>query len=413
MPIRTYVFRLRPTRAQHAALETVLTDQRRLYNAALEERIGAWRNGKVSIGFNDQTKSLTRIRGFDESYGGVPYNISKWTLKRLDDAMKAFFRRVRSGQKPGFPRFRSAARWASFGFHQKDGLRLKGNRLLFSGGITDGIRVKMHRRLPDGAIVKSAIFTKEVGIWRAALSCEVPVSAANDGGTTIGTTIGIDVGVAHLATDSNGRHYVNIRAGGDRARRVRRAQRALARCRRASRGRGKVLARLKREQRSLRNARNTHLHDVSSAIARSASTIFVEDLRLRNMTRSARGSVAEPGVNVRQKAGLNRALADAAPGRLIQMIAYKAESAGGMMIRVDPRNTSTTCSSCGKMNAAQLSRTRYRCSCSLDLHRDHNAAINIRERGIIALHEAARGLGDANVTGCGERRPVNADPLAA
>lgn len=409
MTIRTYVFRLRPTRAQHAALETVLTDQRRLYNAALEERIGAWRNGKVSIGFNDQTKSLTQIRGFDESYGGVPYNISKWTLKRLDDAMKAFFRRFRAGQKPGFPRFRSAARWSSFGFHQKDGLRLKGNRLLFSGGIVGGIRMKMHRRLPDGAIVKSAVFTKEVGIWRAALSCEVPVSAANDGGTTIG----IDVGVAHLATDSNGRHYVNIRAGGDRARRVRRAQRALARCRRGSRRRGKVCARLTREQRSLRNARTTHLHDVSSAIARSASTIFVEDLRLRNMTRSARGSVVDLGVNVRQKAGLNRALADAAPGRLIQMIAYKAESAGGKMIRINPRNTSRTCSFCGKVDATQLSKTRYRCGCGLDLHRDHNAAINIRARGLTTLYEAARGLGDANVTGCGERRPGKADPLAA
>jgi len=409
MQIRTYVYRLRPTRAQHAALETVLTDQRRLYNAALEERIGAWRNDKVSIGFDDQTKSLTQIRGFDASYAGVPYNISKWTLKRLDDSMKAFFRRVRSGQKPGFPRFRSVARWSSFGFHQKDGLRLEGDRLLFSGGITGGIHVKMHRPLPDGVNIKSAIFTKQAGIWRVAISCEVPLSAANDDSTAIG----IDAGVAHLATDSDGRHYRNVREGGDRAKRIRRAQRALARCRRASRGRGKVLARLKREQRSLRNARNTHLHDVANAIVRSASTIFVEDLKLRNMTRSARGSVAAPGANVRQKAGLNRALADAAPGRLIQMIAYKAESAGGMMIRVDPRNTSRTCSSCGKVDAAQLSVTRYRCSCGLDLQRDHNAAINIRARGIIALHEAARGLGDANVTGCGERCPMNADPLAA
>ena len=91
-----------------------------------------------------------------------------------------------------------------------------------------------------------------------------------------------------------------------------------------------------REQRALRNARKTHLHNVANAIVRSATTIFVEDLKIQNMTRSARGSVAEPGTNVRQKAGLNRALADAAPGRLMSMISYKAESAGGTMIKVDP-----------------------------------------------------------------------------
>ena len=87
-------------------------------------------------------------------------------------------------------------------------------------------------------------------------------------------------------------------------------------------------------------------------------------MKLMNMTKSARGSIAEPGTNVRQKAGLNRVLADAAPGRLISMISYKAESAGGTMIKVDPKNTSRTCSSCGIIDAAQLSKSRYRCRCA-------------------------------------------------
>ena len=409
MPVRTFVFRLNPTRAQHASLQCFLDGQRKLYNAALEERRDAWSKGKVSISLNDQTKSLTEIRKFDEDYGNAPYNLSKWTLKRLDDAFKAFFRRAKKGGKAGFPRFRSAGRWQSFGFHQKDGLRLKGNKLLFSGGLVGGLRVRMHRSLPDRAVIKSAIFTLEGGIWRVALACEVPAIAVNDNDSIVG----IDVGVAYLATDSEGRHHLNARPLDKRQKQLRRAARGLARSLRGSRRRKKAIARLQRVQRRIRNHRRTHLHDVANAIVRSASTIVVEDLKLKNMSRSARGSVAEPGRNVRQKAGLNRALADAAPGRLISMIAHKAESAGGKMIKVDPRNTSTTCSACDIVDATQLSRTRYRCRCGLDLHRDHNAAINIKKRGVIALREAARGLGDANVTGCGVRCPAKADPLAA
>ncbi|MBS7671726.1 helix-turn-helix domain-containing protein, partial [Croceicoccus gelatinilyticus] len=134
MQVLTYVYRLKPTRAQHGALRRILDDQRYLYNAALHERIDAWRRG-VSVGMNDQTKSLTSIRGFDESYGGVPYNLSKWTLKRLDDAMKGFFRRAKTKGKAGFPRFRPASRWDSFGFHQIGGLRIRDGRLLFSSGV--------------------------------------------------------------------------------------------------------------------------------------------------------------------------------------------------------------------------------------------------------------------------------------
>ena len=409
MPVRTFVFRLMPTRAQHASLKHFLDSQRQLYNAALQERRDAWSKGKISISMNDQTKSLTEIRKFDECYGGVPYNLSKWTLKRLDDAFKAFFRRAKQTGKAGFPRFRGAGRWQSFGFHQKGGLRVNGDRLLFSGGIVGALKMKQHRSLPEDAKIKSAVFSLESGIWRVALACEVPVLAANDDDFVIG----IDVGANFLATDSEGRHYTNARPLDKRQKELRRAARGLSRSLRGSKRRKKTIARLQRIQRSIRNNRRTHLHDVANAIVRSSSTIVVEDLKLKNMTRSAKGTLAEPGRNVRQKAGLNRVLADAAPGRLISMLSYKAESAGGKVIKIDPRNTSRTCSSCGIIDASQLSKFRYRCRCGLDLHRDHNAAINIKQRGIIALREAARGLGDVNVTGCGERCPVNAEPLAA
>src|SRR5690606_6716609 len=119
-----------------------------------------------------------------------------------------------------------------------------------------------------------------------------------------------DVGIEALATLSNGTRIENIRPRKKRERELRRAQRALARCKRNSKRRRKVRAKLAAAQRRIRNARTNHLHQVSAKIANSYSLIAVEDLKLRNMTRSARGTVAEPGTNVRQKAGLNRSLLD-------------------------------------------------------------------------------------------------------
>ena len=410
--MRTFVHRLHPSRAQHAVLRRVLDDQRLLYNAALEERIGAWRASGTSITFNDQTRSLTGIRSFDAAYGGVAYNVSKWTLKRLDDAFKAFFRRAARGGKAGFPRFRSASRWRSFGYHQKDGLRIVGDRLHLVG-MDGGMRMKLHRALPEESVLKSATFTFERGIWRVALTMAVEVPEVSFDGDIIG----VDVGINHLATLCDGTHIANARPRSKHEAELRRAQRTLSRAMRGSNRRRKAKAKVAAIKRTMRNHRTTALHDAANAIVRISPLVVVESLKLKNMTRSAAGTVDEPGVNVRQKAGLNRSMLDASTGRLVQMTSYKAESAGGRIIRVDPRNTSATCSVCGVVDAAQAGSVRYRCRCGLDLHRDVNAAINIRRRGEVVVaelrHEAARGLGDANVGGCAMRRPVNADLVAA
>ncbi|MGY3582214.1 transposase [Bradyrhizobium sp. USDA 4341] len=126
----TYRIKLAPTRGQYAVLAGLCEAQRQLYNAALQERRDAWAKRKVSISRFDQCKSLTQIRSFDPDYGDVPANLSRWTLGRVDDAMKGFFGRVKRGQKVGFPRFRSRSRWDCFGFAEWAGIRLQGNKLL-------------------------------------------------------------------------------------------------------------------------------------------------------------------------------------------------------------------------------------------------------------------------------------------
>ena len=373
----TYRYKLEPTRAQYRDLDRVLEFQRLLYNGCLHERIEAWRKAGVSITRLDQQKALTEIRSFDAAYAAMPVALSRWSLYRVDDAMKAFFSRVRKGQTPGFPRFRSMGRWSTFGFSEWDGIRLRNGRLLLKP-FAVGIRVNLHRPLPSDDI-RSCTFTRKGRHWFVNIVVAAPAAERH---ARPGTAVGIDVGIEHLLTTSEGEHVENKRPRSRREKQLREAQQALARCRRGSKRRRKMRERLRTVQARIAAFRDTHLHQVSAALARRYETIAVEDLRLRNMTRSARGTVEEPGRNVAQKAGLNRSLLDAAPGKLIQMIAYKVERTGGRMIRVDPRNTSQACSSCGTLVRKALSDRRHVCSCGVDLQRDHNAALNILGRAI-------------------------------
>lgn len=394
-------YKLKPTRAQYARLAELCEGQRQLYNAALQERIDSYKVAKRrallagrekpigedfttprggAISYMDQCKSLTEIRCADPVGNGfLPKNLQRWTLKRVDGAFSGMFQRVKSRRTAGFPRFRVKSRWRSFGFAEFSGIKLKNDRLEFKG-IHGALRVHMHRPMPDGAKIKSAQFTRHDRKWYVALVIEIPAAEWHP---KTGTSVGIDVGVENLATLDTGEVFGNARPRMRRERQLRVAQRALARCKRTSRRRQQVRRRVARIHQRIVNTRSTHLHQVSANIASRFEIIVVEDLKLKNMTRSAKGTLAKPGKNVRQKAGLNRSMLDASPGRLIAMLRYKAERAGGELRMVDPRNTSQDCSFCG-MRVPKNGRTRqHSCSCGAVLHRDHNAARNILERAVL------------------------------
>jgi putative transposase len=170
----------------------------------------------------------------------------------------------------------------------------------------------------------------------------------------------------------------------------------LSRCKKGSNRRRKVRDRLALLQRRIANARSSYLHQVSARLAKTYAFIAVEKLQIKNMTGSARGTADEPGTNVRQKSGLNRALLDAALAKLLAYTSYKAERAGGMVVKTEAAYSSQDCSSCDERVPKALSERWHRCSCGTLLHRDHNAAINILKRALSA-HGRARPPGDANV----------------
>jgi putative transposase len=377
----TYQYGLRPTREQHRRLEAILEGQRLLYNAALEERSEAWSKSHKSVTRIDQIKSLTTIRADDpQGYGTLPANLSRWTLKRVDEAFQAFFSRIKAKSKAGFPRFKSMRRWRSFGFTKFSGIRLIDGALVFKG-MSGRLELHLHRPLPDHASIRSCTLTKKGRGWSVALQIEVlDVHAVR---REAGNLVGIDWGVESLATLSTGETVENLRFGAKAAAGIRKAQRKLARAKKGSRRRLKAVAHLAQQRRKVANRRKTRLHQLTAAIARRFGGIAVEDLMVRNMTASAKGTVESPGKNVRQEAGLNREILDASPGMMISMLRYKAERAGGWFAVIDARNTSQECSECGRAVLKDLSVRIHRCAhCQTEVHRDVNAARNVLKRAV-------------------------------
>ena len=367
------------TRRQREALSTALETSRLLYNAALEERVGAWRKVKPGIGYFEQCRSLTILSG-DPSLHGLPVALLRWPLKRLDLAFKGFFQRVRKGQVAGFPRFRSITRWNSFGYNERSGWKLVGRGLDLTR--IGRFQLQLHRSI-EGT-VRSLIVKRQGRKWFALIAVEVANADYHSG-----PAIGVDLGVTRLATLSTGEVVANPRQGKRRAKAIATAQRALSRAMRGSKRRQRLRARLASLKRHEANARATYLHQQSAALVRRFGTIVVEDLEVRNMMRSAKGTIEEPGIKVAQKSGLNRSIADAAWSKFIAFLSYKAERAGGKVIHVNPKNTSNLCSRCHRLTKTNIG-DEFSCAyCGHSIDRDTNAAINILGRGIVIPVTAA------------------------
>lgn len=381
--ILTYRYRLLPSKRQHRALTSLLETQRQLYNAGLEERIDCYRKTGKNRSFIDQCKALTACRHDLVEMGAFPVKLQRWTLKRLDEAFQGFFRRAKARHgKAGFPRFRGKGWWDSFGFAEFSGIRFDGKRLRFAG-MCGGLKVHRHRALPEDADIRSCVFRRDGRGWH--VSFAVAIEAAEK--RTVATMVGIDLGLKVFAYCSDGVILPNQQIARRAQKELRRRQRALARCKRGSKRRRKVRARLAQLHRKIANTRNTWLHQQSAALVKRADLIAVEDLNVQNM-------IKHPT--------LARSIANASWSKFLSMLAYKAEKAGGHLIRIDPRNTSQRCSGCGELVPKLLAVRTHSCpSCGLVIDRDWNASLNILRAG------NARRVD--NVTGYGERPPGNTD----
>ncbi|MQA74162.1 MAG: IS200/IS605 family element transposase accessory protein TnpB [Solirubrobacterales bacterium] len=386
---RTYRYRLYPTRRQAGALAAQLRFACELYNAALEQRRWAYRRCGKSVGYHAQSAELTELR---RQAPGLcpPEGMNCWSaqevLRRLDRAFAAFFRRVKRGEKAGYPRFRSARRFDTLAWTMKGhagGVAVTEEGRLRLQGV-GCLKVKWHRSVPTEATLGEVRVTRRGSGPRArfyvSICAELPDPPSRP---ATGQAVGIDLGVRRLVSLSTGEQLEGPRAEREASSAVRRAARRVARRKRGSQRRRKAAALLARRREREANRRRDSAHKLSRTLVERFDLIAVESLRVANMMRSARGTVAEPATNVAQKRSLNRAIADQSWAQMLSFLAYKAEEAGRRVVKVDPANTSRTCSACGAVDARSRSAKRFRCiACGRADDADVNAANVILARAL-------------------------------
>jgi putative transposase len=375
----TFKEKLRPSPSQVRALDEILSRCRTLYNAALEQRITAYRRCGVSISRFQQEAELKDIRAEMPEYEAVHSHLLQDVLARLDKTYQAFFRRVQRGEKVGFPRFKARNRWNSFTFKEYgNGARLDNGYLVLSK--IGRIAVRWSR--PIEGTPKTVTITKEADGWYVAFACaEVPAQLLQP----TGNTTGIDLGIESFATLADGSMIHNPRHSRRAARYLAKCQRRVSRRKKGSHRRRKAVAVLAKAHQTVRRQRADFHHKTARSLVRQYDTIYHEALRVANLVRNH---------------ALAQSITDAGWSRFLSTLAVKAASAGREVIAVDPAFTSQACSGCGVLVHKGLSVRWHTCpACGTSLHRDHNAALNIQWRG-----QRLRGL--AGVPAGVNREPV-------
>jgi putative transposase len=375
---RTFRYHLYPTFKQATRLEQLLSLQCELYNAALEERIGAWSWERRSVGYIEQCRTLTELRSVRPDVLDCGVTVCRGTLKRLDLAFRSFYRRCRTDQPPGFPRFKSRFRFDSVQWEDLKGWKLKidASRLRLQG--IGEVKVNLHREVRG---TPKAITVKREGRhWWVSIRCvDVPFNPL----AKSGRAVGIDLGVVNLVATSDGLTIDGPRFGRRAQGRLATAQRHLARKVRGSHRRRNAVDRVAQHHRQVRNQRKDLAHKVSRSLVNDYDLIVLEQLSITSMVRRPKPRPRSDGTfgpnGAKAKAGLSRSISDAGWGELARMLVYKAADAGRELVSVNPKFTSQRCASCGHVDSrSRRSQAVFRCTaCGHRAHADVNAAKNI------------------------------------
>lgn len=350
-----------------------------LYNAALQERRDAYRMAGISLSAASQMAQLPEIKKLRPEYKDIGSQVLQDVIQRLDRAYQAFFRRVKAGEAPGFPRFRSHRRYDSLTFKQA-GWKLEGRRLRLQGIGT--LRLFLSRPI-EGTVKTVTLRRDRCGDWFAVFSCDdVPTKPRPE----TGRAVGIDVGLEKFLATSDGEFVENPRHLRRQEAALKRTQRRVSKRKRGAQRRRKMVQTLARRHRKVQRSRRDFHFKTALRLVRSCDQIAVEALNVRGLSRGM----------------LAKSVQDAGWRQFLDILTGKAEEAGREIVAVNPRGTSQVCSGCGcePKERKSLSVRIHRClECGLVLDRDTNAARNI-------LHLAApneRGRAGPSASGRGGR----------
>ena len=419
---KAFKFRLYPNKETEKHLYFTLNRCRELYNACLSERKDSYQphertqlrvnpetgqviaatmvaNQKVtSVTYYGQKRDLVEIKELREEYQGIASHVLQDVILRVERAFQRFF------DGAGFPRFKGRDRYDSFTYPdgagwkltvEEQGKNIRGTLRLTNIGTS---KVKLHR--PIEGTIKTGTIKREVDVWYVIFSCEVPEPEKLPGSSE---DVGIDLGVMHLATLSNGEMIEHPRHYRRAKRTLERRQVALSRKKKGSRRRERAKKLIGRAHKKIAKQRRDFLHKASRKLVQRYQVIVFEDLQEASLVRApkpkpdeATGQYLPNGASA--KAGLNTSILDAGWGMFVTMCAVKAAEAGRQLIKVDPHQTSQICSGCGRIVKKTLEVRVHVCPhCGIILDRDHNSAITILERGRQQLMNGA---------GSAPRKPV-------
>jgi len=354
--IKTYRYKLKPTKDQAQQLEQWLGVCRYIYNLTLDYKLTLWNHYKISVKLNDVQWELTRIAQETEWMKALPAHVRQDATNRVFIAFDKFFK-----EKKGFPRFARKNRYNSLTFptHIKVNPDESVIQLPKIG------LVKYHNHRPLKGTLKKITVIKEVNGWYASLT----VAEDIDYLPRIKTGIGIDFGIRSVIIASNGEKAENPKYTYQYEKKLAKLSRAVSRKKKGSSNQAKAAKKVARLQNRISNSRLDYQHKLSTKLIRENQTIALEDIRVNNFSSNRY---------------LYKALKDAAWGQLIRLIEYKAHWYGRTVIKVAPYNTSKTCSNCGHLNK-EVHKAKYIwvCSaCGATHDRDINAAVNIKNKAV-------------------------------
>ncbi|MCA8293422.1 transposase [Burkholderia sp. AU30198] len=373
--LQAFKFELMPNGEQQRDMRRFAGSCRFVYNKALALQKENYEAGGKFIGYVAMAKHLTEWRNGGETpwLKDAPVHPLQQALKDMERAYKNFF-----AKRAAFPKFKKRGQRDSFRYPDPKQFKLdQPNGRIFLPKL-GWMRLRLSR--PVLGELRNATVSFNAGKWCVSIQTEREVEQPVPHATSV---IGIDVGIARFATMSDGTFLTPLNSFKKHEARLRRCQRAMSRKVKFSNNWKKAKARVQRIHTRIGNARRDYLHKATTTISKNHAMVCIEDLQVRNMSRSAAGSTDAPGKNVRAKSGLNKAILDQGWFEFRRQLEYKLAWNGGWLVAVPPANTSRTCPACGYVSADnRTTQKKFTCvECSYEENADVVGALNILARG--------------------------------
>lgn len=383
--IRNFKYRIYPNKKTKSLLNKTLESCRVLYNSTLNNKINHYKETNKNLSLFECNKELTKSKIDKVDLSLVYSQVLQDVQKRVDLAFGHFFRRVKQKKdNPGFPRFKGIGRYDSFTYKQPSNgsVKIIDNKWLKLSKIGK-IQIKLHRPI-DGKIKTCSLLRTATGKWFSVFSVEIdPINYPS----LTDVEVGIDLGLKTFAVLSDGENISNPKFFIQSEKSLQRAQRKLSRLPKGSPERLKQRKVIAKIHEKTANRRSDFCHKKSRQIVDTYSSIFMEDLNVKNMLKNRE---VDSSLDKWKQTRRHRNISDVSWNQFTNFIVYKAEEAGRQCILVNPRNTSKMCSGCGELVPKDINVRTHKCShCGLVLDRDLNASYNILRLGLESLAETS------------------------